>query len=468
MSSPSPFDATYTATNFVGFALSVDLIGADRSLGANWQSLSLGSVTLGAQDLQAGGYVRTRFQMMGNLDYGNVTLTRPWTADQSGWIAQWFAAAEQNGPSTVAITINYLDNHGTLNQATYNFRDAYPVSWTQPDFVAVPSAETPQRITETLTFSHSGFTDSANLVPGIDVDEAVQPFRLVVLPGGVSGTASALSSIASWTAGGDLAAYTSTSQLSAETAMVSSDLNSRVGSFPAITFWVPPSSINLTKSADWRVNSSPSAEASGPVNWLGTNPLSIEFDFTLDSEKSDSGQGGNSSASSVLPDVERLLALTEVDLAGAAAGVGTAPLVMILWGDFVSPVSYVENVSAEFTRFAASGRPVRASGHLKVTQFPTMTQGQNPTSGGDLPRRSQTLHDGDQLAHVAFRSYRNPAHWRDIAVANDIADPLRVRPGTRLLVPDQAEVPRRGDSGRPIGPSRSRGTTKRDAGESRG
>lgn len=468
MSSPAPFDSTYTATNFVGFALSVDLIGSDRSLGANWQSLSLGSVTLGSQDLQPGGYSRTRFQMMGNLDYGNVTLTRPWTADQSGWIAQWFATAEQQGPSTVAITINYLDNKGSLKQATYNFRDAYPVSWTQPDFVAVPSAETPQRITETLTFSHSGFSDSDNLAPGIDEDEAVQPFRLVVLPGGVSGTASALSALSSWTPNGDLAAYTPASQLSAEYETVSRDVASQVGSFPAITFWVPPSSINISKSADWRVNSSPSAEGSGPVNWLGTNPLSIEFDFTLDSERSDSGQGGTSSTSSVLPDVERLLALMEVDTALAAAGIGTAPLVMVLWGDFVSPLSYVENVSVEFTRFSANGSPVRASGHIKVSQFPTTTDGQNPTSGGDLPRRSQLLHDGDQLAHVAFRSYRSPAYWRDIAAANGISDPLRVRPGTRLLVPDRAALPRRGESGRPVGSTAIRGAQRPSAGDQTG
>ncbi len=154
MSTPAPFDSDYTATNFVGFSISVDIVASDQTLGANWQSLSLGSVSLGAQDLQAGGYNRSRFQMMGSLDYGNVTLTRPWTANQSGWIAQWFSAAETSGPSTVSVTVNYLDVQGSLQQATSNFRNAYPVSWTQPDFVAVPSAETPPRITETLTFSH--------------------------------------------------------------------------------------------------------------------------------------------------------------------------------------------------------------------------------------------------------------------------------------------------------------------------
>lgn len=451
MSTPSPFDAEYTATNFVGFAVSIDLVGSDRSLGANWQSLSLGSVSLSSTDLQAGGYSRTRFQMMEGLDYANVTLSRPWTANQSGWISQWFAAAAEQGPSTISITINYLDVKGEMQQATYNFRDAYPVAWTQPDFVAVPSSETPQRINETLTFSHSGFTNSTNLAPGIDSPENVQPFKLIVIPGGVSGVASALSSITSWTPGGSTSAYVATSALSAQTSGVSSIVEDTVGGFPSITFWVPPSSLNLNKSADWRINASPTAEGSGPVNWLGTKPLSIEFDFILDSNAMDVKTSGSQDADSVLPDVERLLSLCEVDATLAMVGVGTAPLVMLLWGDFVSPVSYVEDVSVEFQKFNTSGKPIRASGHLKITQFPTSLESQNPTSGGDQPLRSLELYDGDRLAHVAFRAYQSPSYWRDVAKANDISDPLRVKPGTSLFIPDKSALQRRGESGRPVG-----------------
>ena len=61
---PAPFDPAYTATNFAGFAISVDIINGDKHLGANWQSLSLGSLNLNSNDLEAGGYNRTRFQML--------------------------------------------------------------------------------------------------------------------------------------------------------------------------------------------------------------------------------------------------------------------------------------------------------------------------------------------------------------------------------------------------------------------
>ena len=453
MSTPAPFDSDYTATNFVGFSISIDIVASDQTLGANWQSLSLGSVSLGAQDLQAGGYNRSRFQMMGSLDYGNVTLTRPWTANQSGWIAQWFSAAETSGPSTVSVTVNYLDVQGSLQQATYNFRNAYPVSWTQPDFVAVPSAETPPRITETLTFSHSGFAESGSLAVGIDSAESVQPFKLVVLPGGVSGVASALSAVTSWTPGGDAAAYMPSTALSAKNEVMAKTAGATLGSFPAITFWVPPSSVQVQKNANWRTNDSPSAEGSGPVNWLGTGPMSIDFDFTLDGARVDQGQGGSAEGESVLPEVERLLALCEVDALLAAVGIGTAPLVVLLWGNFVSPVSYVADVNANFIRFNGVGEPTRAQGHLTIKQYPTSPAAQNPTSGGDVGRRQLEVYDGDQLAHLAFRAYHQPSHWRDIADANSIDDPLRVRAGRTLVVPDKATLPRRGESGRPVSTS---------------
>jgi len=408
MMMPEPFDPDYTATNFVGFSLSVDLVSADRTLGANWQSIDMGSMSLQSQDLYPGGFSRSRFQMIGDLTYENVTLSRPWTPNQSGWIPQWFAAAAQQGPSSVSIAINYLDVRGTLQQAIYNFRDAYPVSWNQPHFYAGAGSEFS---TESLTFSHSGFVTSDNLTPGIDDPESVEPFRLVVMPGGADNPmSSALSTLTSWTAGGDT--------------------------------WVPPTSISVSKQGGWgQPDQVPDAIGSGPVQWLGTNPLTIDFDYILDSALADSRQGGNSQASSVLPDVERLLALMEVDPLMAMMGVGTSPMVMVLWGDFTSPVSYVQNVTADFTQFDSSGRPTRATGHIQITQYPPASLPTNPTSGGDLPRRSQEVYYGDQLAHVSFRAYKN--------------------------LPDSAALPRRGESGRPVGAARTpdnpRGTPRKGA-----
>ena len=54
---------------------------------------------------------------------------------------------------------------------------------------------------------------------------------------------------------------------------------------------------------------------------------------------------------------------------------------------------------------------------------------------------------------TGLRAYHQPSHWRDIADANGIDDPLRVRAGRTLVVPDKATLPRRGESGRPVSTS---------------
>ena len=445
---PAPFDPAYTATNFTGFAISVDIVNGDKHLGANWQSLSLGSLNLNSNDLEAGGYNRTRFQMLEGLEYTNVTLTRPWTSNQSGWIPMWFAAAADEGPTTVAITINFLDVNGKKQTAIYNFRDAYPVAWNQPDFVAVPSTDTPKRITETLTFSHSGFSNSTNLAPGIDSAEKVQPFRLLVLAGANDG-GSALASLTDWTPGGSQASKLNASELAVRNSDGAKRAKAETGNLPSITFWVPPSSLKLSKGANWEVTQSPDALVSGLPTWKGTVPLTIEFDFVLDSNSMDVKTSGSLETDSVLPDVERLLALCEINELMEESG-STAPLVMLLWGDFVSPVSYVGDLSFTFEKFNANGQPIRASGHLLITQFPTKLAPQNPTSGGDQPSRNLELYDGDCLAHVAFRAYQSPSYWRDIAKANGIMDPLRTKSGTNLRIPTKASIPNRSESGRPV------------------
>jgi hypothetical protein len=129
------------------------------------------------------------------------------------------------------------------------------------------------------------------------------------------------------------------------------------------------------------------------------------------------------------------------------AGFGSSPLVVFVWGDFISPVSYVTDINLKFTRFNAGGQPIRAEGSIQLQQYPVYDALQNPTSGGEMPRKSALVHEADTLAHIAYRSYRSPSRWRDVAMANDIDDPLRVGPGRKLLIPAPDELPQRTETG---------------------
>jgi len=458
MTVPSPFDVSYTHTNFSGFSLSVDLIGGDQSMGANWQVLELGDVTLNATEAAAGGYDLSRFQMINGVQYGNVTLRRPWTPNQSGWIPEWLALADRYGGTTVGISVNYFDNNGNAQTATYNFRNAYPVTWSQPSFTAF-DGQNLQPIVESITFSHSGYFNTDGLAAGIDTAEAVQPCKLVILPGASgssTGIASALASLTSWTIPGSDTGVSST-QVSEVANSVANTLGT-FGPYSSVTFWVPPNTVSVSKQADWQVDPSPTASGSGPAVWNGTNPTTITFNFILDGASSDSnaiqtttstGQnlGGTTSDASVMPVAEQLLSLLEVDPLSAIAGYGSAPLVILIWGAFVSPLSYITTMDMTFTRFNASGTPIRAEGSITLQQYPVFDVLQNPTSGGELPRQSAILYDGDTLAHVAYRQYRSPARWRDLAQSNNIDDPMRVPSGTTMLAPAAEELPVRGEGG---------------------
>ena len=57
-----------------------------------------------------------------------------------------------------------------------------------------------------------------------------------------------------------------------------------------------------------------------------------------------------------------------------------------------------------------------------------------------MPRRVHVVVQGDNLAGIAYAEYGNAAHWRAIAIANSIDDPMRLRPGTRLLLPTADEA----------------------------
>jgi nucleoid-associated protein YgaU len=98
-------------------------------------------------------------------------------------------------------------------------------------------------------------------------------------------------------------------------------------------------------------------------------------------------------------------------------------------------------VKVEYQRFLL-GVPVRASAtvHLKSVPLPAPLGPTNPTSGGLATRRTRTVVEGDSLASIAHQEYRDPNKWRALAEANNIDDPMRVKVGTVLVVPDRREA----------------------------
>jgi hypothetical protein len=134
-------------------------------------------------------------------------------------------------------------------------------------------------------------------------------------------------------------------------------------------------------------------------------------------------------------------------LLSAATGINLVsrpPKVLFVWG---GPQAFlieaiITAVNVTYNRFAPDGTPLRAELTIRLQQQPSLLAllATNPTSAGLPGRRAHTVTAGDSLARIATAQYGSPDRWRPIAAANGIDDPLRVRPGDRVYLPNPEEL----------------------------
>ncbi|MCI0398142.1 MAG: LysM peptidoglycan-binding domain-containing protein [Chloroflexi bacterium] len=113
------------------------------------------------------------------------------------------------------------------------------------------------------------------------------------------------------------------------------------------------------------------------------------------------------------------------------------PEVAFEWGVFKF-VSVITNMTQKFTLFKNDGTPVRAAVDVTFTQHKDLNDypGQNPTSGGGPIERVWQVKAGDRLDTIAAAVYSDATKWRLIATHNRIVNPLALRSGQRLNIPE--------------------------------
>ncbi|WP_051965599.1 LysM peptidoglycan-binding domain-containing protein [Kitasatospora mediocidica] len=121
------------------------------------------------------------------------------------------------------------------------------------------------------------------------------------------------------------------------------------------------------------------------------------------------------------------------------------PTLLFQWGPPHMGFCYtvmLTGATIKFTRFNRDAIPIRAKVNLTMTEQPSLlgTLPTNPTSGGLPGRSSRTVTEGDDLPSLALAGYGSPGAWREVADANDIEDPLRIRPGQVLYLPNPDEL----------------------------
>ncbi|HSH23634.1 MAG: LysM peptidoglycan-binding domain-containing protein [Actinomycetota bacterium] len=132
----------------------------------------------------------------------------------------------------------------------------------------------------------------------------------------------------------------------------------------------------------------------------------------------------------------------------SAVGVPLAsrpPVLIFQWGPPMAGFMYdcvLKSCKIIYKRFDPSGIPLRAEASLTLQQQPSLLASlpTNPTSGGLRGRQRHVVSDGENLQTIATATYGRPGHWRAVAEANGIDDPLRVRPGAVVYLPNAGEL----------------------------
>jgi hypothetical protein len=145
---------------------------------------------------------------------------------------------------------------------------------------------------------------------------------------------------------------------------------------------------------------------------------------------------------SVTTYTSKLVGLMEINssLPGSTPTTNNArpPWVTFNWGDFHSFKAVVSSLSLTFEYFSSSGTPLRARAAITLTQYQEdMAFGpQNPTSGTPRPHRVHRVQPGETLDRISALHFGDSTKWRRIADANGIEDPLALRPGSLLAIPE--------------------------------
>lgn len=202
---------------------------------------------------------------------------------------------------------------------------------------------------------------------------------------------------------------------------------------PPIVFQYNPDSFSIITKGSWTYSTQPGTEGCAP-QWKGVQVPEVTVKILLD-------------AFAIPPvppqaTIQQLKLLTLPTPESMVAGMPSPTTVIFGWGpNVIMSQAIITSVSVAYERFLL-GVPVRATATvmLKAVPLPAPLGPTNPSSGGLTALRTHTVVRGDTLASIAFKEYQDPNKWRALAEANKIDDPMRLKEGTVLIVPDRREA----------------------------
>jgi hypothetical protein len=197
-----------------------------------------------------------------------------------------------------------------------------------------------------------------------------------------------------------------------------------------------PSTVKLVKTSTWSTPPVPHAKEHPRPQFIGTGPQTMSLNLLFNAFD----RYGSPAAAPVDEAVQHLLDWTKPTQKSQDAHKPLPPTIEFSWGDQLTITGFLARVEIDYLLFDNQGKPLRATAAVQIQTLPADVKPTNPTSGGITGRRSAQTSEADSLASIAQREYGDPGLWRAIAIANDIDDPGRVPPGTRLLLPPRTQA----------------------------
>ena len=205
-----------------------------------------------------------------------------------------------------------------------------------------------------------------------------------------------------------------------------------------LEFQFNPTKYSVTRSASWTHAPKSAGITDTAAQYVGeSSPAEIKIDDVLfDAFEKKIGD--------VSPDVKKLLDWTKPTADSITKKKPQPPILAFDLGG--NPAidefkGYLESVTATYTMFNKSGKPIRAKCSISLKSVTKLgKKSQNPTSGALESRRSHLLVEGESLHSIAYAEYGLASYWRALAAFNEIDDPMRLRPGSRILLPTAEEA----------------------------
>ena len=199
------------------------------------------------------------------------------------------------------------------------------------------------------------------------------------------------------------------------------------GSLGEVRFRFNPKEYSIQKSASWESKPAKGAKKTSMPEFKGSEPRSMTVEAFLDAT--------DPPYPDIVKDIETLFSCCTPVAQSVGKNKPSPPFVRFCWGKTMSFTAFVKQVQVKYVLFKPDGTPIRATATLTLQEIPRDTGKQNPTSGGLVPHRIHTVVAGDSLASISYAEYGDARLWRALADTNALDDPMRLRPGTDLLVP---------------------------------